>query len=230
MSWFDILILIILWRFFQNWIIKHKAGLTSTRSCQTETYISQRRRLDCLETCWVDPPILPLLAFKRCTASFIFLCLKVMKCPAVTRDFNVSRVSEPKGPLHRLCRCIYKRSGNACIMWNNLTYASLFCERRRVVQFTACPRWPAIESWHSPWLPSVSPSAVSTIQSVKVSGLPTRFLFALTRRIIDKSPYNSPLYGQQRNQVLLWNISPVCQQLPWRFCADTPGLRLMVWP
>lgn len=68
-----------------------------------------------------------------------------------------------------------------------------------------------------PVLPRPSPSCFINNSISQGEQTAHSLPFPLDQRIKDKSPYNSPLYGQQRNQVLLWNISPVCQQLPWRF-------------
>lgn len=105
-----------------------------------------------------NPSLLGLLKLSKCqefsstltvnawpVASFLFpFIFENHKIP--DNSGSLKCVYEAKNPLHKLWPCIRKSSGNSCIMWNNLTYASFSCERRQAVHFTLCPRWPVIES------------------------------------------------------------------------------------
>lgn len=134
-------------------------------------------------------------------------------------------IYEAKNPSHKLCCCTRKCSGNACIMWNNLTYASFSCERRQAVRFTPCPRWPAMESSQIARLPlccinnSISQGAWTALSQLcsQVEMLTNLKIYIYINQ------EESSLNDQQHNQGLLWNISPVCQLLPWRMCADMHG-------
>lgn len=103
-------------------------------------------------------PLLGLLKYRKCQDLSTTLTVNAWAVACVLFPFSLEIhqmpdssdslecIYEAKNPSHKLCCCTRKCSGNACIMWNNLTYASFSCERRQAVRFTPCPRWPAMES------------------------------------------------------------------------------------
>lgn len=107
-------------------------------------------------------------------------------------------------------------SRTTCVMLNNETCAALRGERRRLVQFTVCPRWPV-------WLnPSRAPDSLRLplrlSQQLNQSRWADRQLTFLQdkpepSRQINSSPFFTFFLFQK--------TSPACQQLPWSFCADT---------
>lgn len=108
--------------------------------------------------CENPPPLLGLLKYRKCQEFSTTLTVNSWAVASFFFHFSLENHQMPdssdspkciykaKNPSHKLCCCTRKCSGNACIMWNNLTYASFSCERRQAVRFTPCPRWPAMES------------------------------------------------------------------------------------
>lgn len=108
--------------------------------------------------CENPPPLLGLLKYRKCQEFSTTLTVNSWAVASFFFHFSLENNQMPdssdspkciykaKNPSHKLCCCTRKCSGNACIMWNNLTYASFSCERRQAVRFTPCPRWPAMES------------------------------------------------------------------------------------